>query len=215
MTDLPEKKDSPNGDPKQKSERPSGRWNPFASLRMPISPEERMALLKLPRPLRRPEDRLNAAELQKVAKEGRQRSLLLGLGALFGVTLFAVFGWWLWPSAEPLREPRPDAVLPQLIPTHESPLPVAAASPPATSPQTTAGHMAEPNAAAPLPTEPVGPSAPKSNSTTKPKVGRAAPKALATTPVVSVPSTPASPSTTSPPASDPFFSTAPGRPPAD
>jgi hypothetical protein len=167
MTDLPEKKD-PSGAPKQKSERPSGRWNPFASLRMPISPEERMALLKLPRPLRRPGERLNAAELERVGKARRRRSVLLALGAVVCVMLFVVLGWWLWPSAEPLRETRADAVLPQVIATHEAP-------PLLTSPQPTADHTAEPNAAATTRSEPNLPAPPTANTTAKPKPERVAP----------------------------------------
>lgn len=120
MPDLSEQEESPSGEAKQKPT--GGRWNPFLTLRMIISPEERMALLSLPMPLLPAED-LMTKEQRKNAARARRRALIIRLIACVGVAVLAVLVWWLWPSNAPARETQREAVpLSAILPTASKPV---------------------------------------------------------------------------------------------
>ena len=138
MTEPPEKEENASGETRHKSKRPSGRWNPFASMRMTISPDERLALLKMPLPLLPPEDFLSTVEREKLAR-ARRRPVVIGLVAFVGVAVLGALGWWLWPGV-----PHPDVQATAVPPSADATL---AASPPSTvAPVAPVATVAQPTA---------------------------------------------------------------------
>jgi hypothetical protein len=204
MTEPPEKEENASGEANQKSKRPSGRWNPFVSLRMTISPEQRMALLNMPMPLLPPEDFLSAEERKKLAR-ARRGPIIIRLVVVFGIAALAILvGWWLWPSATH-RDAQPKAVSPHAAST-PSASPAVAAPPVVTLTQPTAERIPEAKPASSSSGEPIDRVLPKTNvtaKTMKSEAGHIAPIPAGTRPMV-------------PPKAEPspggFFNEIPARP---
>lgn len=85
-----------------------GRWDPFKTFRRILSPDERMALLRVKRPVQPPEDFMNTVELKLLRSAHRRDQLrhlspaLIGLGTFVVVLVIAIL-WWRSPSASPAR----------------------------------------------------------------------------------------------------------------
>jgi len=99
MDERDDNEDSSDRFPVKVNRVTGGRWNPLASFRKTISPEERLELLRLQPPLLPPEDFMDTAELQRV-RYARLRRWWPGLtiACFFAIALVAVI--LLWPRAQ-------------------------------------------------------------------------------------------------------------------
>ena len=140
--------DSPDG---SKNTGNHGRWDPFKTFRRFVSPEERMQLLMMKRPVQPPEDFMNTVELKLMRSTQLRDQLrhlspaLIGLGTLLVVLVVAVFWWqpWLPPTISPaqataLKSDVTSASKDDAVPVLPSANPIA-----------TSGPIAQPSAAAP------------------------------------------------------------------
>jgi len=107
-----------------------GRWDPFKTFRRILSPDERMALLRVKRPVQPPEDFMNTVELKLLRAAQRRDQLrhispaLIGLGTFVVVLVFAIL-WWRSPSLDPVDAAAlPSKSVAMAANTQESPPPV-------------------------------------------------------------------------------------------
>jgi len=127
-----------------------GRWDPFKTFRRFLSPEERMELLRIKRPLRPPEDFMNTVELQQLRSTQFREKLrhltpaIIGLGTFLVVLIGATLWYQPWSSplvsAASATAPAPEVATatsdnhgPATKPNSNS-LPTAQAAPPSPSP---------------------------------------------------------------------------------
>ena len=129
-----------------------GRWDPFKTFRRVLSPEERMQLLMVKRPVQPPEDFMNTVEL-KLLKSTQWRDQLrhlspaiIGLGTLFVALLAAVVWWSPWSSA-PIT-PAPDSALESDVHAASADAPGSPSSPARSA---ASSELTEPSVASPSP----------------------------------------------------------------
>jgi len=165
-----------------------GPWNPFQSFRKTISPEERLALLQMKRPIVPPEELMDTGELRRLKLERRRARLrqwmpaLVGLGALLFALLLAVV--WRSLSSPPTASQSAQAEATRQTPDVLPSTPSVAHSPPSSQP---AAPTSQPTAQVSAARASLAPSPPSAASSTKARPKAPSPASIAS----STPSRPA------------------------